>query len=68
MHNLITDLAYATAMARLVYYRRPEPLPEAHDLDGLARYWKAHFNTDLGAGTVEGFLSKVTPVLQSMNS
>lgn len=54
---LITDLAYATVMARLIYRRRPEPLPAADDLPGLAAYWKAHYNTPLGAGTVEQFLA-----------
>lgn len=42
---------YATAIARLVYWRRPEPLPDAGDLEGLAAYYKAHFNTPLGAST-----------------
>ena len=62
--QLVTNLAYATAMARLVYYRRPEPLPEADDLAGMAKYWKAHYNTVLGAGTVTGFLHKVEPVFE----
>ena len=49
--SLITDLAYATIIARLIYYRRPEPLPAADDIDGLAAYWKQHYNTPLGKGT-----------------
>lgn len=54
--QLVLNLAYATAMARLIYWRRPEPLPEADDVAGLARYWKAHFNTVLGRGTVAAFI------------
>jgi len=50
LHNLSTDLAYACAMARIHYLRVPERLPSAMDVDGLARYWKAHYNTHLGAG------------------
>ena len=65
LDQLVTNLAYATAIARLVYYRRPEPLPEAGDLYSMAEYWKAHYNTVLGAGTVEGFLRKVEPVFES---
>ncbi len=47
LDQLVWNLVYATAIARLIYYRRPEPLPAADDLAGLARYWKAHFNTAL---------------------
>lgn len=47
------NLYYATAMARIHYLRRPEALPSAMDERALASYWKAHFNTHLGAGTVE---------------
>jgi len=47
---LVWNLAYATAIARLVYYRAPAPLPRANDLEGLARYWKRYYNTTQGAG------------------
>ncbi|WP_417518760.1 hypothetical protein [Marinobacter sp.] len=46
------NLYYACAMARVHYLRVPERLPSAADVDALARYWKAHYNTHLGAGTV----------------
>jgi hypothetical protein len=49
--QLATNLAYATAICRLLYYRAPAPLPEASDVDGLAAYWKAHYNTPAGKGT-----------------
>lgn len=44
------NLYYACAMARIHYLRVPERLPSAMDVDGLARYWKDHYNTHLGAG------------------
>ena len=47
-NRLLTDLEYMCAMARLLHYRRLEPLPEAEDIESLAEYWKAHFNTKLG--------------------
>ena len=53
--QLVTNLAYATAMARVHYLRVPEPLPEAGDVRALARYWKAHYNTALGAGAAADF-------------
>lgn len=49
--QLVTNLAYATAVCRLLYYRAPAPLPAADDVDGLAAYWKAHYNTPVGKGT-----------------
>ena len=57
--QLVWNLAYATAVARLIYYRRPEPLPDTGDLRGQAEYWKAHYNTEAGKGTVEYYISKV---------
>lgn len=53
--HLIGNLFYATAMARLHYLRVKEPLPKADDVEGLAEYWKDHYNTEAGKGTVEEF-------------
>jgi hypothetical protein len=47
--NLIGNLFYATAMARVHYYRSPTKLPEAHDIPGLAKMWRLVYNTNLGA-------------------
>lgn len=52
---LIGNLFYATAVARLLYRRVNETLPAATDLRGLAAYWKQHYNTPQGKGTVEEF-------------
>jgi hypothetical protein len=54
--QLIWNLAYATAMCRMHYRRVPASLPAANDVAGLAAYWKAHYNTPLGAGTEEEFI------------
>lgn len=56
--HLVTRLDYATAMARVHYLRRPEPLPDAGDIEGLARYWKGYYNTAQGRGTVGAFILK----------
>jgi len=48
------NLYYATAMARLQYYRRPEPLPTA--LYEQAAYWKQWYNTPAGRGSVEKYV------------
>lgn len=54
--RLITDLRYATIMARIRYLRVPEALPSAKDIEGLAHYWKNHYNTHKGKGTVKKFM------------
>lgn len=56
VEQLETNLAYSCAMARVHYWRRPEPLPAAEDIEGLAGYWKRFYNTHLGAGTTEEFV------------
>ncbi len=61
--QLIHNLAYATAMARVLYWRRPESLPEVGDVNGLAGYWKDYYNTRLGKGKVNDFVNKITPFL-----
>lgn len=58
VEQLVTNLAYATLICRLIYWRQKEPLPAAGDLAGYARYWKQHYNTPLGAGTPAGFVAK----------
>lgn len=42
---------YACAIARLKYFRVPEPLPAAGDLAGMGRYYKTYYNTALGKGS-----------------
>lgn len=55
--QLISNLSYATAIARLIYYRVPQALPaDPNDVQALAEYWKQHYNTPLGAGTVAEFV------------
>ena len=56
--QLVWNLGYATAMCRVHYRRVLEPLPGADDLLGLATYWKQHYNTPLGRGTVDEFVEK----------
>ena len=54
--DMITDLEYACVMARLRYYRVPDPLPAKDDLQAQARYWKQFYNTPMGKGTVEQYI------------
>ena len=52
------NLYLACAMCRVVYARKPAPLPQAGDLQGLAEYWKEWYNTPLGAGKPEDFIGR----------
>jgi len=51
---LAWNLRYACAMARVHYWRVPAAIPDA--LEDQARYWKRHYNTSAGKGTVEHYL------------
>ena len=54
--ELITNLEYATAIARLQYWRFKEALPEYGDIDGMGVYWKKYYNTIDGKGTIDDFV------------
>lgn len=54
--EMIGNLYYATAMARIHYLRVSQKLPDAGDIRGLAQYWKDHYNTNLGKGTTDEFI------------
>ncbi|HUK41538.1 MAG TPA: hypothetical protein VLX11_10850 [Candidatus Acidoferrales bacterium] len=49
---------YAAAMCRVRYMRVSAALPSGDDIEAMANYWKEHYNTPLGAGTPEEFVSK----------
>lgn len=55
--ELVWNLAYAAAMARMQYLRAPEAIPDANDLEGLGRLYKVRYNTPSGAGSIAGFIS-----------
>ena len=50
---------YGAAVCRLCYYRKPDALPEAGDIEGQAAFWKQHYNTPLGKGTVTKYVYEV---------
>ena len=52
--TLVYDLRYQILMARIHYKRVPDALPTS--IVGQARYWKVHYNTVAGKGTVEKYL------------
>ena len=56
--NLKVNDYYAAAMCRVHYLRVRAALPKADDIDGMAHYWKDHYNTHLGAGHPHEFIDK----------
>ena len=60
--QLVWNLKFATAICRLHYWRKPAAIP--NDLAGQARYWKRHYNTPLGRGTVEKYLKCAHPLTE----
>jgi hypothetical protein len=56
---VIGNLHYATALARLQYYRVPAPLPDADDLEGLGAYYKQYWNTEKGKATAAQFVKRL---------
>ncbi len=54
--RLAGDVTLQVALARIKYWGVPEALPAENDILGMARYWKAHWNTHLGAGTEIEFM------------
>lgn len=55
--ELRTNMLYAAAMCRVRYRWAKPKLPDPDDALGMAKYWKAHYNTHLGKGTVEKAVS-----------
>lgn len=51
------NLRFAAAMCRVHYYRKSEPLPPTSDPKLLGAYWKKHYNTIHGAGTIDEFVT-----------
>ena len=55
--HLQLNLIYQIVMARIHYLRVAAPIPTATDPAALGQYWKAHYNTRLGAGHVAHFVT-----------
>lgn len=54
--ELCGNLYLAALCCRIKYLMSPRPLPQAHDIGGLAAEWKRTYNTHLGAGKEDDFI------------
>jgi len=57
------NMEWATIVARLFYYSKPQPLPPAGDLTALARYYKRYWNTEKGKADPQDFMVALNPYL-----
>ncbi len=57
LRQMMGNVYYATAMARIFWWRKPWPLPDVKDTRGMARAWKRDWNTVKGKGTEEAFIA-----------
>lgn len=57
LEQLAGNPFFACAIARIKYWMAPAPLPDADDINGLGRYWKAVYNTAQGAGDASHWAS-----------
>ena len=65
--NMVGNLYYACAMARMHYFRVPQKLPEQDDAFALAAYWKRYYNSYKGAGTIDGAVLAFEQAIQIVN-
>lgn len=58
--EMVSNMAYATIMCRIHYYRARFMIPTESAPESLARIWKTHYNTHLGAGRPEEFVRRLS--------
>lgn len=54
--ELSLNMGFAVVMARLVYRRKPTPIPALGDIEAQAYIWKKDYNTLEGSGSEEKFI------------
>ena len=64
--EMVGNLYYATIMCRIHYWRKTENLPSASDIYALGSYWKRHYNTYIGKGTVEEFVKNYNKFIKPL--
>jgi len=55
--RFMSNIALQVAFCRLKYRRDKHMIPSFEDMTAQAKYWKRVYNSELGKGTVEHFLS-----------
>lgn len=55
--QLVGNLYYACAMARMQYFRSPHPIPSPGDLEGQAYLYKLVYNSPSGAASMDEYIA-----------
>ena len=55
--SLVSNVSLQVAFCRLKYRRDKHPIPKKENIEEQAKYWKRIYNTHLGKGTIEHFIS-----------
>jgi hypothetical protein len=55
--EIISNLKYATIIARVHYYQFAASLPAANDIEGMWHYYKQYWNTEGGKATRDEFMA-----------
>lgn len=63
--QLVWDLRYSAAVARVIYWRAPEAIPEKDDIEGQARYYKKYYNTASGKGSIDAYIDNCSIILNA---
>lgn len=64
LDQLVWNLRFACAMCRVHYFMRPFTMPTSTSPETLARVWKEHYNTRLGAGKPEEFVKNYKELVE----
>lgn len=64
--EVVYNLAYAVALARVRYWYVPEPLPAPDDIFGMARYWSKHYNTRQEPEKEQAFIDDYRRLVQPL--
>ena len=63
-HEDLRKPLYSALAARLFLSNNPKKIPVASDIRAQGRYWKKHYNTADGAGTVDKFIDDIKALLK----
>lgn len=61
------DLKYQVIVARGIYADKTEPLPAANDVQGMAEYYKLHWNTPMGKASIPVVIRNYHHFVRSAN-
>ena len=68
-HSDMWQMAYndrlCVCMSRIHYLRVPAPLPDAHDIEGMAQYWDKYYNCNPNIGTVSEYITNWAKLLEA---